>query len=50
MARPLAVSIVATFLFAARFIAWLVAVALLHPTRFTEWLFTSSRRNSKQNL
>ena len=40
MKRPLAVSIVAAFLFAATFIAWLVAAALLHPTQFIEWMFT----------
>ncbi len=40
MKRPLAVSIVAGFLFAATFIAWMVATVLLHPTGFTEWMFT----------
>ena len=40
MQRPLAVTIVAGFLFAASFVAWLVGAALLYPTRLTDWLFT----------
>ena len=39
MQRPLAVSIVAAFLFAATLVAWLVAGALLYPTALTDWMF-----------
>jgi hypothetical protein len=40
MKRPLAIAVVAGFLFTATPIAWLVAIALLYPTQFTDWMFT----------
>ena len=40
MKRPAAVTIVAAFLFVASVISWVVGIAVLVPTPFSEWMWS----------